>query len=353
MSDHSLGPLPPSGLLNHLSTLLDVTEADGNPTINSGVVSILCGSRAVGFIGMMLDGILYGVLCGQIGYYIRHYTHDRMFLKGSVAAVLVCNTLHSAFYIASFYHNFIVSHNETPTTLPWTSLAQIVINAVSVLIVHCFYAFRIWTISRQRYLVIFLAALIASTIALGTAIFVRIVNASDVDVLQRIMNVQTALSATIVATDICLTVSFSICLVRSREGGAGRSYRLVKGLVFYTVSTGVLTCVCALFALVAMLAYPQSTISTMFYLVGANLYGSAFMANLNARESLRARWNDITDFATIPVTTLAPVPRPPQMTQQDSGMVSVAPASAHCRTLPPCKTTTMAAVPRSQTLDEV
>ena len=62
MSGRSLAPLPPSGLLNHLSTLLDVTEADGNPTINSGVVSILCGSRAVGFVGMMLDGMYVWVL---------------------------------------------------------------------------------------------------------------------------------------------------------------------------------------------------------------------------------------------------------------------------------------------------
>ncbi|KAI1790272.1 hypothetical protein LXA43DRAFT_1095611 [Ganoderma leucocontextum] len=266
------------------------------------------------FIGIIIHGVLFGLLCGQIGWYFMHYyRRDRRHLKFLVLLVLFLSTCHFGLYVLTIFRVFVTMHSVVIPShqVPWSASAQVFINACGVLAVHVFYLIRIWSFSKKIIVTGILGVLMLCTYGLGIFMFVeKYVNAYFVfylyepppmsetefttEILNRIVTDQVALSAVLAVTDICLTTTFVILLFRAQRGGAQRSHRLVKKLVSYAVTSGALTCLCAITSLITILALPKLTVSIFLSYTAANLYASAFVANLNARDSMRARWAEVS-----------------------------------------------------------
>ncbi|PIL24792.1 hypothetical protein GSI_12678 [Ganoderma sinense ZZ0214-1] len=268
------------------------------------------------FLGIIIHGVLFGMLCGQIGWYLTHYyRRDRKHLKFLVLLVLFLSICHFGLYVLTIFRVFVTMHSVVIPSqdVPWSASAQVLINACGVLAVHIFYLIRIWSFSKKVVVTVILSVLVFSTYGLGIFMYVeKYVNAYFVfylyeppplsettfttEILDRIVTDQVALCAVLALTDICLTTTFVVLLIRAQKGGAQRSQRLVKKLVSYSVTSGALTCLCAIVALITILALPKLTVSIFLSYTAANLYASAFVANLNARDSMRARWAEVSSI---------------------------------------------------------
>ncbi|KAI0743070.1 hypothetical protein C8Q80DRAFT_1273628 [Daedaleopsis nitida] len=297
----------------------------------------------VTFLGPVFSGALFGVQVGQTGYYLLHsYRHDRIMIRSLVLSLLVTNLLHTALQFHIVYRFMVFGHQATydmtDVLMPWYvhlplvalvlrqthQQASIILNAFELALVHIFYIHRVWLIGRHKIWTITLSIFVVFTFAQGLLFFVwSLRSLRSYSLMTSVLRIQTAISATFAITDICLTSSLLYLLIRSRTGSFSPN-RLVKRLISYTISTGVLT---SRGASVFHLAHPQrcslgltltpalsspcqiiklphTVISTCFWYLGSSLYATSLMASLNARESLRAECVADSEFPTAASATM-------------------------------------------------
>ncbi|KAI0741396.1 hypothetical protein C8Q80DRAFT_1273834 [Daedaleopsis nitida] len=253
-------------------------------------------------VGLMVTGALFGVTASQVVWYYRHYSRDRSFLKYMVAVVCGLDTLSLAFFVATEWQTLVIRDPATKTSLPWTSSAQIICNAVSIAIIQSFYIFRIWTLSRSKILVGCLGTFVAADLALGFTLFAQAVNSSGLIAFTTLVSYDVALSAITTATDVFLSGSLVVLLTRSRTGISG-SNRLINRLLLYTINTGLLTSMCSIMTLITVVIFPTDAIYVMFYYIGSRMYTISLLSTLNAREGLRSSAEQQYTFASVPRLT--------------------------------------------------
>jgi len=92
-------------------------------------------------------------------------------------------------------------------------------------------------------------------------------------------------------------VALSLCyFLRNSRTGIKKTDSLISVLIMYTINTGVLTCVDAIVGLVLFAAMPGNLVYVAFYLQLSKLYLNAYLATLNARDSLRGRTDEIVSI---------------------------------------------------------
>ncbi|KAI0671619.1 hypothetical protein C8Q78DRAFT_1078415 [Trametes maxima] len=239
-------------------------------------------------VGLAVTGSLFGVSTAQAGWYYRHYPRDRRFLKMLVALIWSFDTLHLFLYGATMWVYLVRKEVSTAgvTVLPWESSAQLLCNACAIFTVQTFYSYRIWTLSQNRFLAIFLTMFIFADFGLAITLFVKSIMTTNVEDFIGLTHFDIALSSVTAATDVLLSGTLMILLANSRTGSVGAN-RLINKLLLYTITTGLPTSFCAIASLITVSLLPTTSIYVMFYYIGARLYSISFLATLNARQSLR------------------------------------------------------------------
>ncbi|KAF7314217.1 hypothetical protein MKEN_00894000 [Mycena kentingensis (nom. inval.)] len=106
------------------------------------------------FVGLVVSGVLYGVTILQTYLYYRTFPEDSKLLKWMVAILWLLDTSHLVLCTISVY-TVLVLNFENPeilTTTTWSMNVQTDFNGLIGLIVECFYARRVWIVSRNAYL---------------------------------------------------------------------------------------------------------------------------------------------------------------------------------------------------------
>ncbi|KAI0368640.1 hypothetical protein BV20DRAFT_1053832 [Pilatotrama ljubarskyi] len=253
---------------------------------NSGAVTLdLDTTIGLIFIGFLFTGFLFGVTTAQSGWYFRHYPTDRPILRILVATIWILDAVHLGLYLATMTIYLVkkeaASFGREP--LPWTSNVQLLCNACAIGLIHSFYASRIWTLSREKLLLVVMAAFIMSTWVFAIVLFFKTIMT---DAVAEYVPFDIAMSAMTASTDVLLCGALVILLSRSRTGTVGAN-RLINKLMLFTVNTGLLTSVYAILAVVMVLVSPMTSFFVMFYYIGARLYSVSLLATLNSRASLR------------------------------------------------------------------
>ncbi|OSD06462.1 hypothetical protein PYCCODRAFT_1474604 [Trametes coccinea BRFM310] len=242
----------------------------------------------VTLVGLAVTASLFGVSTAQALWYYKTYPRDRRFIKLLVGAIWGFDALHLLLYIATMWTYLVQKQVQAlgPTTLPWESSAQLLCNACAIVTIQLFYTYRIWTLSKSQTLAAMLAIVVLGDFALALTLFVKTILTDDVQDFIGLTNFDVALSSVTAIADVLLSGTLVILLALSRTGSAGAN-RLINKLVLYTINTGLLTSVFAIFALVAVIVLPTTAIYVMFYYIGTRLYSVSLLATLNARASLR------------------------------------------------------------------
>ncbi|KAJ8086183.1 hypothetical protein PM082_005006 [Marasmius tenuissimus] len=142
----------------------------------------------------------------------------------------------------------------------------------------------------------------------------RLVTWLDLNMLKRLSNTINVLG---VASDVAIAGGLFYHLHNSRTGFQ-KSDTMIRKLIAFSVSTGLLTSVCAIASLVSNLVWGNTMIYVTFYFCLGRLYSNSLLATLNARNSIRGESdeNDSGSFSlqTFPVESRVrnlKVPKPP------------------------------------------
>ncbi|KAJ3837418.1 hypothetical protein F5878DRAFT_662106 [Lentinula raphanica] len=91
--------------------------------------------------------------------------------------------------------------------------------------------------------------------------------------------------------DVLIAAGLFYFLHRSRTGFK-KSDTMISKLIMFTVSTGLLTSICAVASLLSILIWGKTLIYVAFYFSLGRLYSNSLLATLNARKSIRGLDDD-------------------------------------------------------------
>ncbi|KAH9932042.1 uncharacterized protein BXZ73DRAFT_101417 [Epithele typhae] len=240
------------------------------------------------FIGVLIAGILYGVSCTQVYFYFSRYSRDPMYMKLLVLGVWVSDTIHQALISHSLYWYLVTNYGQPATLalLAPTIIIEVVIQAVTGLLVQCFFAARVYRLSGQNwYLTVPVGLLIAVEFAVSTAYTARALKFASFAELTEVKALSISINAFAAAGDVCIAIILCTILQTSKTGFQ-RSTRLINKLMIFSLNTGLLTSICACLSLITILALPDTFVYIVFFFIIGRLYSNSFMATLNARKGL-------------------------------------------------------------------
>ncbi|KAH7912351.1 hypothetical protein BJ138DRAFT_1112387 [Hygrophoropsis aurantiaca] len=234
---------------------------------------------------------LFGIVSIQVYHYYRKYTGDSVWLKSLVACVWCFELAHSITVAAGMYTtsvtNFGKATAETLDPLPPGFLWSVLCGGFIGPVVQAFFAHRVYIFSKQIYLpmLYWTTCFLRLVGTLFTSIYIIRSQSSLQDVAQtfgwliKTILVVSAVSDTLVAISMCYY------LKRERSLAIGRTAKLLDRLMTYTIETGVFTSWTEITILICFMKEKTNLAWFGVYLILAEVYANALMANLNARRN--------------------------------------------------------------------
>ncbi|EJD00827.1 uncharacterized protein FOMMEDRAFT_21324 [Fomitiporia mediterranea MF3/22] len=240
------------------------------------------------YIGVTCAGILYGVSCVQMWLYYANYD-DVWLLKSLVAAVFLCDSMNQAFIIHMLY-KYLVMNFENPLelgSLVWSLIIEVLFNSLVGLLVQSFFTYRIYRLSGKNvYLTCLVAALVLAEFGLSLAFTVEGMKMSTFTELLSLRNLSRSVNALAAVGNVSIAISM-VVLLRNTKTGLRRPDSIVNRLIIFSLNTGILTSLCAIFSLITISAFPGTLIYSAFFFVLGRVYANSFMVALNVRRRLQ------------------------------------------------------------------
>ncbi|KAH9848345.1 hypothetical protein C2E23DRAFT_439283 [Lenzites betulinus] len=243
-------------------------------------------------IGTFLGLILFGVTLHQGYRYTRFpaYERDSVYIKYTVAVVLVLETLHSALALHVCYY-YLVTNYFNPLALlkrgPWSANTLPALTGLIVAVTQGFFSRRLFLLNRG-YLVVIIFVLILLLGELGFSISctVEAFRQPDIFDVQKFQWLSISALALIIGADGLLTTLLTVVLCRSRTGFKSTD-SILNLLIFYTINNGLLTGTLTIVSLFMAIFYPHSLITDGINICIAKAYANTLLSVLNHRHFLR------------------------------------------------------------------
>ncbi|KAF8960009.1 hypothetical protein BDZ97DRAFT_2060841 [Flammula alnicola] len=284
---------------------LDLNNTFGALLIGTVVSAVLC-----------LTSRLYGITCIQTWRYFQNYS-DGAVIKSSGSCTLIytfsCNilplldailgsltvlesvleTLHSAFSIHAIYF-YVILNYANPTALAkatWSAAAVLIVTDLITAIVHLFFIWRIYLVSRKNViLAAFLVLLELARFGAGFSVPIMALKLQlfqDFHTLPEIVVPQDVSLSLSTAIDVIIAGSLSFYLHFSRTGIKSTDI-LINRLVVYAINNGTVTSVADILCLIFGTVQGNNLIYLSIYQCIGNLYTNSMLATLNSRHSVTA-----------------------------------------------------------------
>ncbi|KAJ7242177.1 hypothetical protein B0H12DRAFT_853224 [Mycena haematopus] len=213
-----------------------------------------------------------------------------------VLATLVLDSLHMALIIHVVYHYLITNYynNAAMQVVVWSIAAEALPTGLTAMLVQSFYAFRVYRISDKTICITALILLlVGATAGCGIAwVVIALSEPHTYDRLRRISPLAVSINALSTSVDVIITFMLCYMLLRSQAKSLADE-TLLNRLILITINTGLLTSLCAVSALAAIVYSPNSLIYAGFYFCIGRLYSNALLASLNARSVIRGQIRDV------------------------------------------------------------
>ncbi|EPS94690.1 hypothetical protein FOMPIDRAFT_1026104 [Fomitopsis schrenkii] len=248
-------------------------------------------------IGSLAATALSGVVTMQGIIYFRMFEGDGKGVKLIVFSIIVLDVLHSAMLWTADYGYFVTGFGNTNITdhVFWSVGVSIALTAITTVIVHLSFIYRLFRFSKGNYFICVPMAIIALC-RVGSACTTagEIIRLESFHAFYRHYRWLFTLGLTLsTALDIMITSGLCIFLRRSRSTGNGNSGRLdhiLDSMTLYTVETGLVTCIATAVSLILWLAKPHALVYLGLHFAISKLYANSFLASMNARKLLRAQY---------------------------------------------------------------
>ncbi|KAI0630989.1 hypothetical protein C8Q77DRAFT_1159709 [Trametes polyzona] len=252
-------------------------------------------------IGTFLGLILYGLTLHQGYRYLRFpaYDHDSLYIKWTVAAVIILETLHSALALHVCYY-YLVSNYFKPQVLlhgTWSANTLPGLTGLIVAVTQAFFARRLFLLHRQYAPVIaFVLLLLLGELGFSIACTVEAFVQPDIFHVQNFQWLSIAALALIIGADGLLTTLLTLVLCKSRTGFKSTD-SILNILIFYTINNGLLTGTLTVVSLFMAIFYPHSLITDGLNICIAKAYANSLLSVLNHRHFLRNHGKHVHESA--------------------------------------------------------
>ncbi|KAG7439556.1 uncharacterized protein BT62DRAFT_699078 [Guyanagaster necrorhizus] len=262
-------------------------------------------------IGALSASLLSGAVAIQTILYYKLYPSDSVRVKILVFAVWLLDTSHTGFVWTSLWY-MVIGHYGNINVIPWSIAVTIVITAVLTFLVHCFFAYRIFMLSKRNWFLIcpimILAAFRLASACVTTSEMIRLKTYSTFkEDFRWVFTLGLALSSTV---DILITGSLFGLLHTSRSEAENLN-AVIDSLILYTFETGSLTCAATIIDMICVsppslpslstsrAAHPDIIDSRQWLTMSSNLifmgvhfvigklYANSLLVTLNTRRGLR------------------------------------------------------------------
>ncbi|KDQ52635.1 hypothetical protein JAAARDRAFT_39883 [Jaapia argillacea MUCL 33604] len=240
-------------------------------------------------ISFFLDAVLFGI-GGLLAFqYFRLFPEDPWRVKIIVATLLFLMTVHITTFFDWVYWDLITIFGDFPRldVMPRTALVQLLAIYVSAFISQCFFATRVYKLSRKNIwftaiimslaLTQIISGIIQTTLSGLGGTFSHLVTTEKVTTIQ---------SAATAACDFSITVILCWVFHGSRTG-IQRTDTLLDKLMIYAINRGALTTIAAFLNMLLFVLRPGTFIFMVPLLPSGQLYLISVTTTLNARQIMR------------------------------------------------------------------
>ncbi|KAK0459351.1 uncharacterized protein EV420DRAFT_1642316 [Desarmillaria tabescens] len=257
-------------------------------------------------VAYLLHWGLFGTLTVQLYLYYLAFPNDRRFTKYLVYGIYVIEfaqtilVTYDAF--AGFGYGF--GDIEALTRMYFNWLIVPIMGAVVASIVQCFYAYRIFILSKSQIVTILVTCLsltsAVAAIITGTYCF----EAGDVT---KLNNRRTSIAVGIfygasALCDILIAICMTYYLMRC-DTGFRRTRMLLTKLIRLIIETGTVTAGVAVLDLILFFSFPHETFYGTTALVMPKLYANTFYMVLNSRIRILGGRDTYTSSTDLSITT--------------------------------------------------
>ncbi|KAI5114995.1 hypothetical protein M0805_007761 [Coniferiporia weirii] len=244
------------------------------------------------FLAGIVTAALWGAGSVQLYFYHDNYSKsDKLWLQLYLYVMYVLDTVHQVNMCISLYKYFVkdfanfvlIGKIDRPIN------DSIIISAIVCALAQSLYLMRIWHLSRRNYILTTTLGLLILTQFVATVIYFAQVyhlteNAELMDpaeiITVRVLNVFAT------ATDVSIATAMAF-LLHSQRSGIRQTDTLISRLIIYSISTGLVTGVAGIAALVTAFAFPKTFIYLFFDIPLPKLYINSVLALLNFRQKHR------------------------------------------------------------------
>ncbi|KAG1755401.1 hypothetical protein EDB19DRAFT_2034127 [Suillus lakei] len=252
-------------------------------------------------LGALVNACLFGVLVVQTYVYYANFSNDHRVMKFTVAAIFTSQVAHVICVSATLWKVAVNAYGNPLTLLvfPLGADATVLFTVITGILVESSFAFRLWKLSKRLPLPLLSLALclIAQSISLTMAVKAFTSLAAFVTGQKTLITL--ALTSRLETTVVDI---FKGCYITSNSFRCNdifyRTTSMIDRLVLWTIETGLITSLVAIFIMSFFLAMPQNYIWIGIYATLATVNGNSLFASLNGRLILRSVPNESLNMNT-------------------------------------------------------
>ncbi|KAF9008011.1 hypothetical protein BDQ17DRAFT_1350411 [Cyathus striatus] len=247
------------------------------------------------FIGLLASAVFYGVTIMQTISYFRMYENDIMFLRILVSVLWVLDTT-SLIMVSHGVYTWVITNYANPLGLNivvWTILAEPLCTATIACTVHIFMAYRIRTLNialQPLAIVIAIIAFLPLALAI-TAVIVGFTTGGSFAVINTKLHWLTIASNVSTAT-LDITIAAVLCIqlhMYKQQQTFEKTNKMIMLVNIYLITSSLLTSLITTSGLITFFAAPTTLVYEGLNVITSKAYTNMFLAQLNARESIRGR----------------------------------------------------------------
>ncbi|CCL98278.1 uncharacterized protein FIBRA_00272 [Fibroporia radiculosa] len=252
-------------------------------------------------LGTFFNWALLGVLNIQVYLYTVSFPRDRLFFKCLVYSLLIYEWVETALVTTSFFNVYLYNFGNPEAVIgfQYTWFAVPVMGAVVSAIVQIFFAWRIYILSRLRWLAgtIILLSLIQLGAGLAGGAKLEQLPAWEATKLAEPELITWLVTSGVV--DLVIAVSMTILLLYSKTGVKSTD-AVIDRIVRLGIETGTLTATMAIICAIVANVPPvnQTLVFECIALVLVKLYANTLLTNLNSRTLSKKVRSAEESFAT-------------------------------------------------------
>ncbi|KAF9479660.1 hypothetical protein BDN70DRAFT_993302 [Pholiota conissans] len=242
-------------------------------------------------VGGIIAAIFSGIVTAQTLAYFKFYTSDSIGIKSLVFIVWFLDFGHTVFVSTALWDHLIAHFGDVEriSFIPWSMALTIALTAILTFLVHQFFVYRIYKLSKRNIYV----ALPIAFLALARLCFACLTTATMIKLQSLPLFVQQytwsftcglALSALI---DILITTLMCYYLKKSHKSDSSLNH-VLDMLMLYAFENGSLTCAGTFISLICWLTMSNNLIFMGLHFVISKLYANSLLATLNTRKHLQA-----------------------------------------------------------------